>query len=259
MKKIPPVLIDFDGIINIGGKPANDAKNFLRYLSKNKIPSHIISNSTLKTSKDVKKFLKDNSMDFGIQVMTAVDAAYNYVKKHYTKVSVYCDSKTKKFFSDLIDDENPEAVVIGDLGKGWTYEILNVIFRKVFVGAEIIAMQKNKYWKPDGKTLSLDAGPFINAIEFATGKQAILIGKPSKLYFQNALQQLGFSTNENFIMIGDDYDNDILAAQNIGGKGILVYTGKTKYPLSKEIKIKPSYEAQNLTGVISILSKITLC
>jgi HAD superfamily hydrolase (TIGR01458 family) len=255
MKNNLPILIDFDGIINLGGTVAKDAKDFLEFLTQNKIPSHIISNSTLKTSKDVRAFLTEYSIQSSIPIMTTVDASYNYIKKNYKKISVYCEEKIRQVFQEFIDEENPEAVLIGDLGAGWTYETMNNIFRKVIAGAEIIAMQMNKYWKPDGKTLSLDAGPFINAIEYATGKQAILIGKPSGLYFESALQQLEFSINENFIMIGDDYDNDILAAQNIGGKGILVYTGKTKYPLPKENKIKPSHEAQNLTEVISILKE----
>jgi ribonucleotide monophosphatase NagD (HAD superfamily) len=56
-------------------------------------------------------------------------------------------------------------------------------------------------------------------------------------------------------MIGDDIENDIKAAQDIGGKGILIYTGKTKIPLEKNIKIKPDSEANSLKEVISILKK----
>ncbi|MCH7771605.1 MAG: HAD hydrolase-like protein, partial [Bacteroidetes bacterium] len=54
----------------------------------------------------------------------------------------------------------------------------------------------------------------------------------------------------DFLMIGDDIESDITGAQAMGGKGILIYTGKTKYPLRDDIKIKPNYEAQNLTEVI---------
>ncbi len=256
MNNTLPVLIDFDGIINIGGKPAEDAKEFLEFLAENKIPSHIISNSTLKTSKDVKTFLKENSMECNIPIMTTVDASYNYVKKNYKKVSVYCDEKIRGVFLEFIDDKNPEAIVIGDLGRGWTYETMNEIFRKVFEGAEIVAMQKNKYWKPGGKNLALDAGAFISAIEYSSSKKSILIGKPSKIYFQMALESLESNIHRPFIMIGDDVENDVLAAQKYGGKGILVYTGKTKYPLPEDYNPRPNFEAKNLTEVIKILSRI---
>jgi len=256
MRNNLPVLIDFDGIINIGGKPAEDAKEFLAFLTENKIPSHIISNSTLRTSKDVKTFLKENSIQSNISIMTTVDASYNYVKKNYKKISVYCDEKIREVFSEFIDDKNAEAVVIGDLGSGWNYETMNEIFRKVFEGAEIVAMQKNKYWKPDGQNLALDAGAFISAIEYSSSKRSILIGKPSKIYFQMALESLGSYIAKPFVMIGDDVENDVTAAQKYGGSGILVYTGKTKYPLPEDYSPRPNFEAKNLTEVIQMLSKI---
>jgi ribonucleotide monophosphatase NagD (HAD superfamily) len=56
-------------------------------------------------------------------------------------------------------------------------------------------------------------------------------------------------------MIGDDIENDIKAAQDIGGKGILIYTGKTKFPLDENISIKPDFEAHSLRNVIEILAK----
>ncbi len=251
-----PVLIDFDGIIRLGAEPAPDAKQFLQFLSKQKIPSYIISNSTLKTADDLKEFLKEYEMDFGISAMTSVDATINYVKNHYKKVSVFCDEKIRENFKEFISDGSTEAVVIGDLGDKWNYETLNDIFRKVYNGADLIAMQKNKFWKPDGVNLCLDAGAFISAIEFAVDKEAVLIGKPSSLYFYSAIEMLGFNKDAFFIMIGDDIETDIKGAKKLGGIGILVYSGKTKYPLDPAIKEKPDYEAQTLENVIPIIEEI---
>ena len=251
-----PVLIDFDGIIRIGAKPAPDARQFLQFLSEQKIPSYIISNSTLKTSNDLIEFLKENDMDLGIPALTSVDASLNYIKNHYKKVSVYCEQKIRENFKEFIDDGNPEAVVIGDMGDRWNYETMNDIFRKVYNGADLIAMQKNKFWKPDGVSLCLDAGAFITAIEYATNREAVLIGKPSPIYFYSAIELLGFPKDSSFIMIGDDIETDIYGSKKLGGISFLVYSGKTKYPLDPAIKEKPDYEAQTLSGVIPILEKI---
>ena len=57
-------------------------------------------------------------------------------------------------------------------------------------------------------------------------------------------------------MIGDDLETDIYASQKIGGKGILVYTGKTPYPLPDNLENKPDFEARSLTEVISLLNPI---
>jgi HAD superfamily hydrolase (TIGR01458 family) len=256
-KKLLPVLIDFDGVIRIGDKPADDADKFLKFISENKIPSHIISNSTLKTSELVRSFLKENKIYYEIPAMTAADAALAYVKQNYKRVAVYCIEPVKKSFSEYIDEENPQAVIIGDIGEGWSYKIMNEIFLKVYNGADIIALHKNKFWLPDGKTLKLDAGAFIKAIEFAASKEAVLIGKPSPIYFKTALKLMGYE-NHPFIMIGDDIESDIFSLKDIGGTGILVYTGKTKYPLPEKTETIPDYEAHNLKEVIKILENIFL-
>ena len=54
-------------------------------------------------------------------------------------------------------------------------------------------------------------------------------------------------------MIGDDIESDIIGAQKAGGKGLLIYTGKTEFPLADGIKIKPDYEARSLIEVIDII------
>lgn len=254
MRRQVPLLIDFDGIIKLGDKIAPDAQLFFRFLTDNKIPFFVISNSTLRTSEGMLEFIRKSGITTQIPSMTAVDATLSYVKDNYTKVSVYCRPNIKTLFSEFETDGKPEAVVIGDIADKWTYETMNEIFRKVFDGSDIIAMHKNRYWQPDGKTLTMDAGAFITAIEYASSKKAVVIGKPSPIYFQTALKQLGFMPDSEFIMIGDDLESDIAAAQSIGGQGILVYTGKTKHPLSTD-SVQPDYEAMNLKEVIEIINK----
>jgi HAD superfamily hydrolase (TIGR01458 family) len=201
------------------------------------------------------QFLRNNGLKIEVPSMTAVDATLLYVKEKYKRVSVFCRSNIKALFSEFDTGEDPEAVVLGDIDDGWTYERLNEIFRKVFNGADIIAMHKNRYWEPDGKIPIMDAGAFISAIEYATSKTALVIGKPSSIYFNTALRRLGFEPGSKFLMVGDDLESDIAAAQQIGGMGILVYTGKTKYPLNDSM-VRPDFEAKNLREVVKILSQL---
>lgn len=255
LKEKIPVLVDFDGVIKLGDKIADDAEEFFSFLKQKEIPFFLLSNSTLRTSSDMQEILKHIGVQPEIPAMTAVDATLAYVKDHYKRVSVYCSQNIKRLFSEFDADENPEAVVLGDIAEGWTYNILNEVFRKVYNGADIIAMHKNRYWQPDGKILTMDAGAFISAIEYASSKESIIVGKPSPIYFQSALKMLGFKPDSKFIMIGDDLETDIAAAQNIGGSGMLVYTGKTKYPLVDSI-VYPDLEAMNLREAIRVLRKV---
>lgn len=253
MKKNFPVLIDFDGVIKLGDQIAPDAKEFFDFIHTKRIPACILSNSTLRTSELMKNFLLEKGLQLDIPAFTAFDVTLDYVKKHHSKVKVYCRDYLLQHFEGMIDDQNPDVVVIGDIGDRWNYNTMNEIFNYVMNGAEIIAMHKNKFWQPEGK-LILDAGAFISAIEFATGKNATVIGKPSPLYFKTALEEIGYSTNNEFIMIGDDLENDILAAQEIGGTGILILTGKTNSDDIKELK--PDYVVRSLNEVIKILEQV---
>jgi len=252
--KQKPILIDLDGVLKLGNSPAPDTKEFLFFISDNKIPACILSNSTLRTGEQVIEFFASLGIELSIPAITAFDATLSFVKKNFKKIQVYCRDYLIHHFEGIINNENPEAIVIGDIEDKWNYQIVNNIFKKVFAGADLVAMHKNKYWNPQGELL-IDAGAFITGIEFATGKEAILIGKPSPLYFTAALKTINAKTDEGFYMIGDDIENDIKAAQDIGGKGILIYTGKTKYPLEQNIHIKPDFEVNSLKEVIKILKK----
>ena len=250
------LLIDLDGVLRIGKSPAEGIAGFLNTISEIKIPACIISNSTLSSSVDIRKFFDANKINCSVPIMTAADASLDYVRSRYKRVSVYCSEPVKSLFREIDFDKNPEAVLVGDMGKKWDFNILNNIFKKVFNGADLIAMQKNRFWKTPEDGYLLDAGPFVTAIEYAVNKEAVLIGKPSPIYFKSALRTLGLDENSEFVMLGDDIETDITGARNIGGKTILIYTGKTKYPLPENSPVKPDYEAADLKEVISILKQI---
>ena len=249
-----PLLIDLDGVLKLGNSPAPDVKEFFEFINENKIPSCILSNSTLRTGEQVIEFFASHKIELTIPAITAFEATLSFVKKNYKKIQVYCREYLIHHFDGMIDNENPDAVVIGDIEDKWNYQIMNDIFKKVFAGADFIAMHKNKYWNPQGELL-IDAGAFITGIEFASGKEATLIGKPSPLYFKSALEKMNSKFEDGFYMIGDDVENDVGAAQKLGGKGILMCTGKTKYTFDESVKIKPDFEAQSLMEVISILKR----
>ena len=81
-----PLLIDFDGVIRIGKKAAEDAGEFFRFISDKKIPACILSNSTLRNGNDIKRFLSKNNIETNIPALTCADASLNYVKGNYKKI-----------------------------------------------------------------------------------------------------------------------------------------------------------------------------
>lgn len=85
--------------------------------------------------------------------------------------------------------------------------------------------------------MSLDAGPFVAALEYASRREALLIGKPSALFYEAAVAHLGTPADET-AMVGDDVESDVLGAMEAGMAGILVRTGK--YREGDESRIEPA-------------------
>ncbi len=121
-------------------------------------------------------------------------------------------------------DEDADAVLLGDLGEGMSFARLNKAFRLMLGGAELVTLARNRYWR-DAGGLVLDIGAFAAALEYASGKAATLVGKPSAAFFAAALASLGVAPGEAAV-VGDDLESDVGGGQAAGMRGILVKTGK---------------------------------
>jgi phospholysine phosphohistidine inorganic pyrophosphate phosphatase len=122
------------------------------------------------------------------------------------------------------DDERPDYVVVGDLGDQWTYALLNKAFRLLHAGARLIALGMSRYWlASDG--LRLDVGPFVAALEYASGVKPVVLGKPDAEFYRLVLTDAGVGPSQA-LMVGDDIQTDVAGAQAAGLWAVLVRTGK---------------------------------
>jgi HAD superfamily hydrolase (TIGR01458 family) len=117
-----------------------------------------------------------------------------------------------------------DVVVIGGAGPEFSYSAMNLAFRCLQDGARLVAMSRALYWRTsDG--LQLDSGAFVAGLEQAAHTEAEVVGKPAAAFFEFAVGGLGMPAADA-LMVGDDVDNDVVAAQRCGLTGVLVRTGK---------------------------------
>ncbi len=117
-------------------------------------------------------------------------------------------------------------VIVGDAGEAFSYSALNEAFRLLLEGAELLALAPNRTFKDADGKLSLDAGPFVTALEFASQKQALILGKPSSAFFLSALASMNCPVAEA-VMVGDDAETDVAGGLRAGlAHALLVRTGK---------------------------------
>jgi phospholysine phosphohistidine inorganic pyrophosphate phosphatase len=120
----------------------------------------------------------------------------------------------------------PRAVIVGDLGPLWSFDLMQQAFTALMAGARLIALSHDRYWmSADG--LTIDCGAFVRALEYATGTTSTLAGKPSPAFYQAAVASMGLDAGtDDVIMVGDDIRSDVGGAQAAGCRGFLVQTGK---------------------------------
>lgn len=221
------VLLDLDGTVYAAGALIPGAPEAIDAIRRTALPVRFATNTT----RQPRRALVERLRGFGIPVttddiITAPAAAVAWLRTHgVRRVALHVAAATATEFRDFtIDNDQPEAVILGDLGRGWTFDRLNRAFRQLRTGAHFVAMQKNRYWQTEGG-LTLDAGPFVAALEYAAGRDAILVGKPSAAFFRGAADSMGLAATD-MVVVGDDVNSDVRGAMAAGARGILVRTGK---------------------------------
>jgi HAD superfamily hydrolase (TIGR01458 family) len=145
------------------------------------------------------------------------------------RVAAYVAAETLEDLAAFdLGSAGPEVVVVGDLGEAWDFERLNGAFHHLMDGADLLALQRDRYWLK-GDALALDAGPFVAALEYATGKVATVCGKPSAAFYGAALATLPAAVAarpRDVVMVGDDLWGDVQGAQQAGLTAWMVRTGK---------------------------------
>jgi len=228
MTAIRGVLLDLDGVLHVSMRPIQGAAETLRWLDQHGYQTCFVTNTTTSARATLAQQLQTIGLPIAEErVMTAPVATANYIRQQFAGKRVWLLTKgnTAQDFAgiELVSD-HADVVVIGGAEELLTYEAMNHAFRMLMDGAVLLATHANLYWRTlDG--LQLDSGAYIRALEAATGKQATILGKPNRAFFEQALHSIGVAPDEA-VMVGDDIENDIGGAQHAGIRGILVCTGK---------------------------------
>jgi len=249
-------LIDLDGVLYIGDQAIDGAQEAVELLREKKYRLRFVSNTTRKCRKTISERLARLGFDIpdssiftpSLAAIARMNAAGNHRCMLLTTGDVFKDFEQA---CNRSTDSTVNYVVIGDAGDTISYENLNAAFRAVIDGAEIIALEKDRYWMaPDG--LMLSAGPFVAALEFATGKIATVVGKPSKAFFEMALRDMDVRPDQA-AMIGDDIITDIAGARKAGMRAILVKTGKYREEAVRGAPVQPTKIIDSIASIATIL------
>jgi HAD superfamily hydrolase (TIGR01458 family) len=254
LEGVEGLLLDLSGVIYVQDGAVPGATEALERLRSHDIPIRLVTNTTMRPRRSILERLERLGVEAQAdELLTpATLAAKRCAEAGYESVALVVLDDLREDLEGLEQrGDRVDAVIVGDLGESWDYDVLNKAFRQLMEGAALIALQKNRYWET-AEGLSLDAGPFVSALEYASGREAEVVGKPSEAFFELALADLGVRA-DRAAMVGDDVEADVGGAMDGGLAGILVRTGKYREGLVRETGIEPTATVDSIADVPDLI------
>lgn len=251
---IKGILFDLDGVLYIGSQIIDGAVESVQRIRDAGLACRFVTNTSTLSLATLQQ--KINALGFSVsheEIVSAPQAARLYLRRQPDPVCRFllADDVKRDFEEFRHSDTEAKHIVIGDIGDAWSYRLLNEVFNCLNNGAELIAIHKNRFWQTE-EGLMMDIGGFIQALEYASGVQAKIIGKPSSDFFRVALDDMGLTPSEVAI-VGDDIDADVGGGQQAGLRGILVKTGKYRQAYTEASAVKPDLVLDSISDLPAVL------
>jgi HAD superfamily hydrolase (TIGR01450 family) len=238
------LILDADGVLVLRARSLPGASAALRRLVAAGIPFRIVTNfSSAHRDTLAARFTEGGlALDPG-SIITSASAAASYTAATYPgrPLLVLAAPDARREFDGqrllTVAEANAArgevaAVAIGDAGDELSFADLDAAFRVARAGAELLAMHRNPWWLT-ARGVTLDSGALVAGLEFALGRRARILGKPSPVVFRLAAAGLAADLGLRGLpraaiaMVGDDLRADLVPAHRLGMRTVLVLSGKT--------------------------------
>jgi len=252
-------IFDLDGTVYRGDSLIPGADRVIRLLREKGKKVVFLSNKPIQTREDYAAKLTQLSIPTqSEEVINSTFVMTNYLKKIAPQVRLFVVGEPP-FIGELkragfkITDEPKEIeYVVVAFDRTFDYQKLNVAFQAIKLGAHFVATNPDRTCPVEGGEIP-DCAGMIAAIEAVTGKKVeIIVGKPSPLIIQTALEVMALKP-EDCILIGDRLETDIKMGRESGMATGIVLTGVTDEKTLKESSIHPDFIFQSIADVENLL------
>lgn len=248
-------LIDLDGVLRKGAAPIQGAPELLHALDS--FAYLIVTNNSTRTSNEYAKNLRSIGLPISPHnILTSAQATAMFLKSNRSYSTAWVvgerglHSEIKKIGYEI--SETCECVVVG-WDRTLTFHKLETACLAIRNGAEFIGTNPDLTY-PSERGIIPGCGAILSFLEACTGQKPLIIGKPSPLIMELALESL---QDTDVYVIGDRLDTDIQAGINAGLKTILVLTGiETEESLSAS-SIHPTHVFEDLKSLTDFISTLT--
>jgi 4-nitrophenyl phosphatase len=266
LKRFAQILLDGDGVLWKSDQPIPGIKPFFDFLKDQRVGWALLTNNNTRTAQDY----IDKLARFGIEadqhsVFTSSTATADYLLEKYGRDArlhvVGMDGLTKTLreagFDFTLGEQQPEgevAAVVAGMDRELNLEKVTIAMRLIMDGSAFIATNTDgSFPTPEG--INPGTGMVIGALQFASGKEPYVVGKPQPAIFETALKSIGGKPSET-LMVGDRLETDILGANQLGIASAAVLTGVTSREEIREKDIKPDFIFEDISHLHRSLREV---
>ncbi len=247
------ILLDVDGVLHVSGEPIPGAVEAIARLRADGHRLRFVTNNSSRSRATLAKELRELGIELeDEELQTTPIAAAEQLggRRVYALVmsAIVPDLAGIEFVG-----EGAHAVLVGgcdetiEPNQVFSHMNLARAFSEIQAGAELFALHKNPWWQT-ARGQMLDGGAYVAALEYATGAEANVIGKPSAGAFAAALAALDAEPELTW-MVTDDLEQDVRGAQLFGMKTLLLRTGKFRPEALERSSVVPDAVLSSIANV----------
>ena len=253
------ILLDIDGVLHVSGDPIPGTADAVAELRRAGHALRFVTNNSTRPRSRLAEELRE--MGFTLdddELQTTPGAAARELAGKRVLALVMAAVVPDLDGLELVGD-HAEAVLIGgcdetvEPNQVFSYMNLARAFAEIQMGASLYCLHKNKWWQTSLGPM-LDSGAFVAGLEYATGVEATVLGKPSASYFAAALDALDAEPELTWL-VTDDVDGDVRGARLFGMKTALVRTGKFRPEALEQAETSPDIVVSSLAQFPALLEE----
>jgi HAD superfamily hydrolase (TIGR01458 family) len=253
-RSMAAILLDVDGVLHISGAPVEGGAEAVRRLRAAGHGLRFLTNSTTRSRAGLAEELRALDIELDDEELETTPRAAARALAGKRVLALTMDAIRGDLEGVELVGEEADAVLLGgadespqETGRVFSYVNLARAFAELDAGAELYCLHKGGWWQTARGPL-LDAGAFVAGLEYASGVQATVLGKPSPAFFGAALDALGAEPEGTWI-IGDDIEADIAGGKASGLSAILVRTGKFRPETLARSVVRPDAIVNSIADV----------
>lgn len=220
---MPAVLIDLEGTLFARERVLPGAVDAVRSLRDCGIGVRFLTNIDSRPPAAIAEQLAGYGLEVPVADLFTPVTAAQVLFGHPPDTQVF-PLLSKALRADFTGSAPYTHVLVGDCRDVLDYAVLDTAFRAIRAGAELVALQRGRYFRRDDGD-HIDTGAMVAALEYSAGVTARVLGKPAVDFFALAAKSLGVAVEDCYV-VGDDATTDIAGGHAAGAHTVQVRTGK---------------------------------